>query len=72
MGLTVPFRVAVVESTPLAVPVTTVGAAAGLMVVGSLAVLLAASVSAPPETVATLVTLAGASADTFTVSVTGG
>ena len=42
------------------------------MVVGSLAVLLAGSTSPPPETVAVLVTLAGASSATLTVSVRGG
>src|SRR5262249_51129408 len=43
-----------------------------VMVVGSLAVLLAGLMSPPPETVAVLVTVAGALAETFTVSVIGG
>src|SRR5689334_13863415 len=41
-------------------------------IVGSVAVLLAALVSPPPETVAVLVTLAGALAATFTLSMMGG
>src|SRR5690349_8287565 len=40
--------------------------------VGSVAVLLAALMSPPPDTVAVLVTLAGALAATFTASVMGG
>ena len=71
-GLTVPFNVAVVVPTPLAVMVMVVGAAAARIVVGSLAVLLAELTSPPPETVATLVTLVGALARTFTVTVMGG
>ena len=42
------------------------------MVVGSLAVLLAVLVSPPPDTVAVLVTLAGALPATFTVRVITG
>ncbi len=42
------------------------------MVVGSLAVSLAAFVSPPPETVALLVTLGGAFEATFTVKVIAG
>ena len=51
-----PFKVAVVVPRALAAPVVAVGADAGLMVVGSLAVLLAGFASPPPETVAVLVT----------------
>ena len=72
MGFTAPFKVAVLVPTPLAVPVMAVGAAAGRIVVGSLAVLLAGLTSPPPETVAILVTLAAALAETFTVTVIGG
>jgi hypothetical protein len=43
-----------------------------LIVVESLAVLLAGFASPPPETVAVLVTVAGALADTVTVTVSGG
>jgi hypothetical protein len=44
----------------------------GLMVVGSLAVLLTRLVSSPPEKTAMLVTLRGALVATFTVRVIGG
>jgi hypothetical protein len=52
--------------------VTTVGAAAARTVVESLAVLLAGLTSPPPETLAMLVTVAGALADMLTVTVMGG
>jgi hypothetical protein len=45
---------------------------AGLMVVGSLAVLFARLVSLPPETLAVLVTLAGAFVATLTVTMIAG
>src|SRR5277367_4756205 len=48
------------------------GVAGGLMVVGSEAPSLAVLVSAPPETVAELMTLAAALAETLTVSVMAG
>ena len=44
----------------------------GTIVVGSLAASLVVLLSPPPETVAELVTLAGAVLDTFTVSVSAG
>ena len=49
-----------------------VGGAAALIVVGSLAVLFVVLVLPPPETVAELVTLAGAVSDTLTVTVMTG
>ncbi len=56
----------------MAVPVVTVGRQKRMIVVGSLAVLLVEFASPPPETVAVLVTLAGALVETFTVRVMGG
>ena len=72
LGATVPFKVAALVLTPVAVPVTGVGAAAGSTVVGSPAALLPGLVSPPPEATAVLVTLAGALAETLTVTLIGG
>jgi hypothetical protein len=68
----VPFSVAVVIPTPVAASVVAVGGPAARTVVGSFAVLFARFVSPPPDTATLFVTLAGALAETFTVSVIGG